>query len=305
MRAGGRSALVRLSRSAHTFSRLRMADEEKAAAAKAPKVNADRNGSAKISPSLDAELADGLGKLTMGRLPDKTWGPTGLYGSRVAENKLLSLLRTTVRPKRLHRIESVLLARCKRVQCLFENVSDPANGAACLRTMESFGLTDAHVVEAYEPFRVAGGITMSAEKWMDVTKHKHCLDAVDQLKGEGFTLVATCLDEDAVPIEEVDFEAMEKICLMFGNEERGLSKALRRNADVKAYIRMSGFSQSFNISVSCSLMMMHMRHLGIIQPDLTDEDLTKLYKKWLLMSSKKAITLLKRHNLLDEAEDYL
>lgn len=62
------------------------------------------------------------------------------------------------------RVEEVLQKRCQRVQCLFENLNDPANGAACLRTMEGLGLLVAHAVEAYEPFKVQGGITMNSDK---------------------------------------------------------------------------------------------------------------------------------------------
>lgn len=100
----------------------------------------------------------------MGRNEDGSWGPTGLYGSRIKETKLLSSLREVIKPSRLQRIEEVLAARSTRVQCLFENLHDPANGAACLRTMEAFGLLTAHAIEAYEPFKVSGGITMNADK---------------------------------------------------------------------------------------------------------------------------------------------
>lgn len=95
---------------------------------------------------------------------DGSWGPTRLYGSRVKETNLLNTLRNVVKPSRLKRVEEVLMARSKRVQCLFENLHDPANGAACLRTMEGFGVLNAHAVESYEPFKVSGGITMNAEK---------------------------------------------------------------------------------------------------------------------------------------------
>lgn len=103
-------------------------------------------------------------KLSMKRNPDGTWGPTGLYGGRLKETKLLTALRLAVKPSRLKRVEQVLKNRCQRVQCLFENLNDPANGAACLRTMEGFGVLVAHAVEAYEPFHVTGGITMHADK---------------------------------------------------------------------------------------------------------------------------------------------
>lgn len=103
-------------------------------------------------------------KPPVGKLPDGTWGPTGLYGGRVKETKILAVLRSVVKPNRLKRVEEVLVGRSQRVQCLFENLTDPANGAACLRTMEGFGVLGAHAVESYEPFKVQGGITMNADK---------------------------------------------------------------------------------------------------------------------------------------------
>lgn len=103
-------------------------------------------------------------QLSMRKNADGSWGPTGLYGGRIKETKLLSALRDVIKPSRLKRIEEVLAARSSRVQCLFENLNDPGNGAACLRTMEAFGLLKAHAVEAYGPFKVSGGITVNADK---------------------------------------------------------------------------------------------------------------------------------------------
>lgn len=236
---------------------------------------------------------------------DGSWGPTGLYGRRIRETQLLDTLRSAVKPSRLKRVEEVLAGRSKRVQCLFENLHDSANGAACLRTMEGFGLMNAHAVESYEPFKVSGGITMNAEKWMDVRKYRHCLDATTAMKEQGFTLFATCLDADAIPISKVDFASFDKICVMFGNEERGLSWALRHEADVKVYIPMSGFSQSFNISVTCAMFLFHLRECGVIVPDLDDEEMNKLYLKWLLMSTKRSSAILKKNKFEHLAPDYV
>lgn len=241
----------------------------------------------------------------MKKLDDGTWGPTGLYGGRVKETELLRSLRDAVKPARLERIEKVLQARCSRVHCLFENLADPGNGASCLRTMEGLGLLEAHAVESYEPFHVQGGITINADKWMVVKKYTHCLDAANSLKKKGFTLIATCLENDAICIDDIDYSSMGKICVMFGNEERGLSWALRDTAHIKAYIPMVGFSQSFNISVSCAMMLFHLRERGLIKPDLDDERITDLYQRWLLMSAKRAITIVTRNNLEGELPDYL
>lgn len=140
---------------------------------------------------------------------------------------------------------------------------------------------------------------------MVVSKYRHCLDATTALKEQGFTLIATCLDEDAVPLSQVDYKSLEKICIMFGNEERGLSFALRQVADVKVYIPMSGFSQSFNISVSCAMMLFHLREQGVIVPDIPDEELNALYLKWLLMSTKRSPAILKKHKMESLAPDFV
>lgn len=142
-------------------------------------------------------------------------------------------------------------------------------------------------------------------QWMIVEKYRHCLDAATALKNRNFTLIATCLDDDAVPIDQVNFKDMQKICLLFGNEERGLSFALRQTADLKVYIPMCGFSQSFNISVTCAMFLFHMRQCGMIVPDLDDERINELYLQWLLMSTKKAATIIKKHKLEKEAPDFV
>lgn len=136
-------------------------------------------------------------------------------------------------------------------------------------------------------------------------KYKHCLDAANGLKNQGFTLIATCLDEDAIPISQVDYSKMDKVCVMFGNEERGLSWALRDAADVKVYIPMVGFSQSFNISVSCAMALFHLRERGLIAPDLDDALLNELYLRWLLMSTKKAATIIRKHKHEEEVPDFV
>lgn len=129
----------------------------------------------------------------IGRLEDGTFGPTGIYGGWVGRSRMLDLFRQTLKISRLERIEKVLKQRCSRVQCVFENLHDAANGAACMRTMESFGLQYCHAIESYDPFDVNTGVAMAADKWMTVTRYKNCFEASDRLKEQGFTLIAVSL----------------------------------------------------------------------------------------------------------------
>jgi len=110
-------------------------------------------------------------------------------------------------------------------------------------------------------------------------------------------LVAACLDDDAIPMEEVDFKSLDRVCIVFGNEERGLSDALREQADIKAYIPQLGMVQSFNISVSCAIFLQHLRAEGKIKPDLHHDQIAALYKQWVVRSNKRSVTLIKKHDL--------
>lgn len=58
-----------------------------------------------------------------------------------------------MKPGRVNRIEEVLLGRTTRVTMLLENLTDPANASACIRTCEALGLNEMHLIESYEPFR--------------------------------------------------------------------------------------------------------------------------------------------------------
>lgn len=239
------------------------------------------------------------------RRPDGSFGPFGLYGARVPRSALLDLLRNSVKPNRIYRIEEVLTSRTTRVTMLLENLVDGANASACTRTCEALGLQRMHVIESYEPFRTSMGITRNADKWIDISRYADYSAALSRLRDQGYTLIATCLDEDAVAIEEVDFGVYEKVCVMLGNEQRGLSTNIRNEADVKVKIPMVGMSQSLNISTTCGIFAHHLRCKGMTKPNLTDAEIQTLYMKWMVISSKSSSALLEKHGMAHLVPDYV
>eukprot|EP00871_Galdieria_phlegrea_P004202 jgi/Galph1/4783/GphlegSOOS_G3495.1 len=218
------------------------------------------------------------------------------YGSVIKRTPLLDVLRQQYKKSRLRKMEQNLLNRCGNVQVLFENLHDPHNGAACIRTTEAHGIQHVHVIEAFEPFHYADGVAVSADKWITLHRYKNLYDAVSALKQENLTLVAACLDDDAIAIDEVDFSKYPRICVLFGNEERGLSKGIRQLADLKVYIPIHGFTQSFNLSVSCAIFLYHLKLKGIIEPSLTPEEMQELYTKWIIRGSRRAAHIIEKHN---------
>src|SRR4029077_15606552 len=71
-----------------------------------------------------------------------------------------------------------------------ENLHDPHNGAAVLRSAEAFGLQRVDVIESVEPFRFSSTVTQGCEKWLDVVRHPTLAAAVAALRADGFALYA-------------------------------------------------------------------------------------------------------------------
>jgi len=161
--------------------------------------------------------------------------------------------------KRIEKIKQVLNHRQQGIIVL-EDIHDPHNAAAVLRSVDAFGFQTAYFIfekeKAYNPKRVGKQSSASANKWLAIERYASTKDCYDKLKSEGYTIYATTLESTEplnlyAPLPTLG----PKIALVFGNEHEGISEYARDNADHHLYIPMIGFVQSFNISVSVALTL--------------------------------------------------
>ena len=117
------------------------------------------------------------------------------------------------------------------------------------------GFGNFHVIETQEKFKESARVTQGADKWVEVHKWKSTTDCVRSLKSNGYKIFVTHLDANAKPLHEIDFSG--KCALVLGNEKDGVSKEMIEAADQTVIIPMSGFVQSFNISVAGALALYH------------------------------------------------
>lgn len=165
---------------------------------------------------------------------------------------VLAAVLPLVSERRMARIDAVLDARLDSLTAVVEDLYDPHNGAAAIRSIEAFGLTTLHAVEAANPFPVSAAVTIGADRWIDVRRHADAAACAAALRARGFSLVATTPDADR-DIDDLDMS--RPWAVWFGNERDGLSAAALELADARVAIPMYGFSQSFNISVSVALVV--------------------------------------------------
>lgn len=230
-------------------------------------------------------------------------------GGLVPRSFFLDLLRGRLRPNRVARMETVLRQRCERVTVLLENLAHPHNGAAILRTCECFGIQYIHVLESIEVFRCHSptvpddgwstrSVSRSCDQWLHIRRFHRMDECMACLRAGGYQIVGTTLDaERSLPIDAVDLGTIPRICIVLGNEERGLSAAMQRHCDMLVHLPMLGFSQSLNVSVAAGCILYHLRMAGCIQADLKPEQMRELYTRWLVRANRNTRRVLERNGI--------
>jgi tRNA (guanosine-2'-O-)-methyltransferase len=153
--------------------------------------------------------------------------------------------------ERRARIDAAAAARLGGLRVLIENLHDPHNGAAVLRSAEAFGIQRVDVIESTEPFRFSSVVTQGCEKWLDVVRHPTLAEAVAAMRADGFALYAAVPDA-AATVDDLDFA--RPAAVMMGNEHAGLTPEAIAAADVVFGIPMPGMTRSLNLSVATALI---------------------------------------------------
>jgi tRNA (guanosine-2'-O-)-methyltransferase len=160
--------------------------------------------------------------------------------------------------KRQNRLRDVAAQRQRGIIIVLEDIHDPHNVAAILRTCDAFGVGDVALVYEKEqyanPKRVGKSSSSSANKWLDFMVYRSSEACAAALTKKGYAIYATTLGMGAVPIEKANF-AKEPIALVVGNEHRGVSDAMRQAAEVLVHIPMRGMVQSLNVSVTAAICL--------------------------------------------------
>ena len=153
--------------------------------------------------------------------------------------------------ERRARIDAAAAARLAGLRVVIENLHDPHNGAAVLRSAEAFGIQRVDVIESVEPFRFSSVVTQGCEKWLDVVRHPTLAEAVAALRADGFAIYAAVPDA-AATVDDLDFG--RRAAVMIGNEHAGLTAEAIAAADVVFGIPMPGMTRSLNLSVAAALI---------------------------------------------------
>lgn len=205
------------------------------------------------------------------------------------EKELIRHLAKYISHERIEKIDAVLKDRTQHVCLVLEDINKPHNASATIRTCECLGIQDIHIIENSEnesPFYASRLVTQGAAKWVDLHRYKkknlnNTRDCLESLKKKGFRVVATSPAADSLSLAEVPLD--RKVAVLFGNEEKGLSREALNAADAALRLPMFGFTQSFNISVSVAIAFSHIiakLRASDIRWQLSEKEKRQLKRLW-------------------------
>lgn len=208
------------------------------------------------------------------------------------KNKLLAYLMTFITDERKNKFDDILKWRTRHITVVIEDIYQPHNASAVLRTCDLTGVQDVHIIENRNEYVINNEVAMGSSKWLNIIKYNqeknNTKSALNDLKKKGYKIIATTPHKRSYDLNSLPLD--DKIALVFGTELTGLSDIAIENSDEYLQIPMYGFTESFNISVSAALCLYTLSQRlrnSDIQWKLNENEITDILLDWARNSIKK------------------
>jgi len=206
--------------------------------------------------------------------------------------KFIEYLEQFITDKRKNLFKKVLDERTRHFTVAIEDIYQPHNASAVVRSCEIFGIQDVHIIENKYKFYASNQVAKGAQKWLDFSLYKekntnNTLECIARLRSKGYQIIATTPHNDSCELP--NFDITQKAAFFFGVEKEGLSKDVMENADAYLKIPMVGFTESLNISVAAAIILQNMNEKlknSSINWQLNTLEKDELYLEWLQKSIK-------------------
>jgi tRNA (guanosine-2'-O-)-methyltransferase len=168
---------------------------------------------------------------------------------------------------------------------VLENVFDPHNISAVMRTCDAVGIQEIYILNTKIPRHKKWGAksSSSAAKWLTIHQFTDADVCFKTLREKYTKIYTTHLSTDAVGLYEL--KLTESVALVFGNEHSGVSDEIIAMADGNFIIPQVGIIKSLNISVACAVTLYEAQRQKTIAghyaaPRINDTHLNSLLQQW-------------------------
>lgn len=211
----------------------------------------------------------------------------------------IAILQRHVTDARRERMDTVLAGRTRYIATVVEDIYQPHNASAVLRSCDAFGVQDVHILENRNRYHVNPGVELGTAQWLSLFRYPHedaTLSAYATLRERGYRIIATTPHTRDVTPDQLDLDA-GPVAVVFGSEKEGLSPVAMEAADGYLRIPMRGFVESLNISVSAAVTMQRLSdrlQASSLHWQLAPRDRRIILARWLQRSVRQAGLILER-----------
>lgn len=205
----------------------------------------------------------------------------------MVDEKYIEYLEQFLTEKRKNLFNKVLEERTNHFTVAIEDIFQPHNASAIVRSCDIFGVQNLNVIESKYSFYASNQVAKGSQKWIDFTmfnkrETNNTLDCIEDLRAKGYKIIATTPHNESCLLQ--DFDVTQKSAFFFGVEKQGLSDDVMENADGYLKIPMVGFTESLNISVAVAIILQNLTEKlkkSDIDWSLTDLEKREKYQDWL------------------------
>ena len=224
-----------------------------------------------------------------------------ICGMSLDKKKYLEYLETYLTPGRKILFDKIIDSRTRHFTIVAQDTYQDHNASALVRNCDCFGIQDLHVIEEFNAYRLAKGMALGAEKWVNLQYYNdyeaNTQTCIDSLREKGYAIVATSPHADDCLID--DYDISRRSAFFFGAEKKGLSRQILDEADALVKIPMYGFSESYNISVSVALLLQsltrRLHNSTEIDWHLPEEEAIDIRIDWTIKSIRHGVQIADRY----------
>ena len=196
---------------------------------------------------------------------------------------VIDALTPVVTAARLQRIEEVVAGRTLDVVAVLDQIIDPHNASAVLRSADAFGVQRVCAVEGEAGFRAAKTVAKGSHRWLDIQRFQTAKACANNLHADGYKIYVASMHA-TTSLESLCDE--DRIAVVFGNEHRGPSEEMRAHSDGTFAIPMRGFVESLNVSVAAALTIYSLTSKN--RKPLKNQQKMELMARYLMNSVRDA-----------------
>jgi tRNA (guanosine-2'-O-)-methyltransferase len=160
-----------------------------------------------------------------------------------------------ISPERKGKVGKVLNQRQPDLAVVMENVFDPHNVSAIMRSCDAVGIQEVYIliteVPDYKKFSAKS--SAGAASWLTSYRFSDVKTCMEALKKKYTQIMGTHLSEDATDLYDLDLTV--PTALVFGNEKTGISQECLSYCTGNFMVPQVGMVQSLNVSVACAVTL--------------------------------------------------